>query len=221
MIKHANKHIVHFLFCLLLTGIQPLAIAETSVMQNYEVKMKSDVLEKFNPPANVKRRAMVNYVVRRDGSITDARIVDSSGNADFDKAAMDAITRSNPFPYLPAEYQQDFFAAYIVFSTVPSNAGSMFNADPEMPIYIEIISDRILDRWIQPSGAKGLLVKITFDILSDGQVSDVRVTKTSGNDGLDQSVLTAVLRSNPLPPLPKGYPGNSFKMILGFVPAKK
>ena len=52
---------------------------------------------------------------------------------------------------------------------------------------------------------KGLEARVLIKILQNGQIRDVWFETRSGNSYLDDSALKAVKKSNPLPPLPKGY----------------
>ena len=62
-------------------------------------------------------------------------------------------------------------------------------------------------------------VGVTFTILPDGSVTDVRVTQSSGASLLDMAAQRAVLNAAPFGPLPKDYgqtnprhdPGDIFK----------
>lgn len=83
--------------------------------------------------------------------------------------------------------------------------------------YVNIMRQRIADKW-NTSGMNndGRRVLITFSILRDGRVQDVRVAQTSGNYSLDSSAQRAVLEANPLPPLPPGFEKDSAQVELWF-----
>ncbi len=49
----------------------------------------------------------LHFRIRRDGSITDLRLVESSTQADFDEAALRAVRSSAPLPPLPKGYKRD------------------------------------------------------------------------------------------------------------------
>ncbi|MBN2135258.1 MAG: TonB family protein [Acidobacteria bacterium] len=49
----------------------------------------------------------LRFYVHRDGSVSDLRLIDTSGLQPYDVAAMNAISRSNPFMPLPGEYPDD------------------------------------------------------------------------------------------------------------------
>ncbi|MCU1260246.1 MAG: TonB family protein [Bryobacterales bacterium] len=83
--------------------------------------------------------------------------------------------------------------------------------------YVNIMRQRIAEKW-NTSGMNndGRRVLITFSILRDGRVQDVRVAQTSGNYSLDSSAQRAVLEANPLPPLPPGFEKDSAQVELWF-----
>ncbi len=87
--------------------------------------------------------------------------------------------------------------------------------------YIELIKNRISSNWI--TGSMGIrssdkyLVVISFRILKNGRVVDLKVEKSSGIDSLDTSALRAVKYSLPLPPLPATYEGRDLTVFIQFV----
>ena len=76
-------------------------------------------------------------------------------------------------------------------------------------IYYTIIWGKIKEGWVLPEGIiknkEGLEAVISFKILRDGKIKDVRFEKSSGNSYFDKSVLRAVGKADPLPSLPIGY----------------
>jgi TonB family protein len=90
--------------------------------------------------------------------------------------------------------------------------GSQFGA------YVDLMRDRISQHWVTaavqaPPSAKCL---ISFTIARNGMVTNVQVSKPSGNYLLDTSAKRAVLDSNPLPALPREFPQNEATVELGF-----
>lgn len=83
--------------------------------------------------------------------------------------------------------------------------------------YVSLMRQRIADKW-NTSGMNndGKRVLITFSILRDGRVQDVRVAQTSGNYTLDSSAQRAVLEASPLPQLPAGFEKDSAQVEVWF-----
>jgi protein TonB len=78
--------------------------------------------------------------------------------------------------------------------------------------YVDAVRNRISSNWLLSTISPNLLtaprVYVSFDILKDGTITNVRVTQSSGIPEVDRSAIRAVLASNPLGPLPPGYTGN-------------
>ena len=59
---------------------------------------------------------------------------------------------------------------------------------------------------------------LAIKIMRNGEIEDIWFDKRSGNDYLDDSAYKALVKSNPLPPLPSEYMGSSYKIGLIFGP---
>jgi TonB family protein len=73
--------------------------------------------------------------------------------------------------------------------------------------YEQLIRDKVARNWRSQELGKTASppVVVTFDILRNGSVQNVRVSRPSGNFALDQSAQRAILMSNPFPPLPAQF----------------
>lgn len=60
-----------------------------------------------------KGSVYVSFVLHRNGNISDLKIVESSGDSRFDKAALQAIQMSAPFPHFPAEIVEDRMTLFV------------------------------------------------------------------------------------------------------------
>ena len=59
---------------------------------------------------------------------------------------------------------------------------------------------------------------LAIKVLRSGEIEDIWFDKKSGNTYLDDSAYKALVKSNPLPPLPKDYMGPHYKIGLRFGP---
>jgi colicin import membrane protein len=89
----------------------------------------------------------------------------------------------------------------------------------QFQIYHAALRSRIKKNWFLP---EGLLKKtdISADILvriaQNGRIEETRFERKSGNETFDQEVVRTLKKSEPLPPLPEGYPRNSYDVVLTF-----
>jgi TonB family protein len=86
--------------------------------------------------------------------------------------------------------------------------------------YVNAVRARVSSNWlltmVSSSISSAPRVYITFDILRDGEVTNVEVTQSSGIPEVDRSALRAVLASNPLGPLPPDYQGKQVTVKIYF-----
>ncbi|ABW68015.1 energy transducer TonB [Desulfosudis oleivorans] len=75
-----------------------------------------------------------------------------------------------------------------------------------LEIYNVEMGFQIRKNWVSPMGVdENLQAVIAIHIAADGSLMDLRFEKRSGNDTYDESARKAILKSVPLPPLPKGF----------------
>jgi len=83
----------------------------------YYLDMLQVVNEKWWMNEQIDKRRVAPVVVllaiARNGSILEARISESSGNRQYDKAVLDSVAKAGPLPPLPASYEMPVFLAPI------------------------------------------------------------------------------------------------------------
>ncbi len=113
-------------------------------------------------------------------------------------------------------------------TTAEGRPGGLTGAGPtggavasEILIYQQEIAYHIRNNWVYPEQLigqrKDLETRLKIRIAADGEIKDIQFDKKSGNSYLDDSAYKAILKSNPLPALPKGY--QFYTVLLGFTPA--
>ena len=89
-------------------------------------------------------------------------------------------------------------------------------------IYQAEIQYQIQKNWAfsqQLAGDSSTLEAVlAIKILRDGEIDDIWFDKKSGNSYLDESAYKAIVKSNPLPALPREYIGSFYKIGLIFGP---
>jgi TonB family protein len=84
---------------------------------------------------------------------------------------------------------------------------------PEFFVYEKIVRSRIKEAWRWNNTAVTLITVIAFEIEPDGVIKNVRLVKTSGDSGYDESVIRAAMKASPLPPPPKSVYEQYFKSV--------
>jgi colicin import membrane protein len=86
-------------------------------------------------------------------------------------------------------------------------------------IYQMEVESRIYGNWSYPvaiQGAKKLQAIVLLEVRDDGTVMECQFRQRSGDNIFDQSVLKAIEKSDPLPPLPEGYPKTHEEIEINF-----
>lgn len=79
-----------------------------SRLATYLKELNRKIKRAWNPPRGLPHSAEIQFRIRRDGRLLQVRLLKSSGDAAVDMAAMEAVSRSAPFPALPGEYELEF-----------------------------------------------------------------------------------------------------------------
>jgi TonB family protein len=88
-----------------------------AAMKNYRSEMMPKVLRHWNRPSD-DLACVVSFDLDRLGSVWHAAVAQSSGQAQVDNAALDAVKKSSPFRPLPGDI--DRVSGRITFSSQPS-----------------------------------------------------------------------------------------------------
>ncbi|HIA43089.1 MAG TPA: TonB C-terminal domain-containing protein [Gammaproteobacteria bacterium] len=92
----------------------------------------------------------------------------------------------------------------------------------EISYYSNLIRDQVIINWKQPSSAKkGMSAEILITLVPTGEIVQVKLTKTSGNQAFDGSALNAVQKVSKFEGLDMGrrlFDNNFRKFTLVFNP---
>jgi TonB family protein len=78
--------------------------------------------------------------------------------------------------------------------------------DVDFGPYMQDLQRRIKKAWFPPRGQESRRVTVVFKIHSGGELSHLRLERSSGNASADQAALRAVENAAPFRPLPQGAP---------------
>lgn len=127
---------------------------------------------------NAQGSARVRFLIETDGTVKDIVIVKSTGNSDLDQAALICAAA---FRYKPATRD-----GVPVNWSWEANLNWMIDAPPGAPCRsYATVTPEIL------SGIRGE-TNVTFSIMPDGTSAGAEVTRSSGNDTLDQAALACI-----------------------------
>ncbi|HZT31423.1 MAG TPA: TonB family protein [Bryobacteraceae bacterium] len=86
--------------------------------------------------------------------------------------------------------------------------------------YVAVLKQKVAENWhtgdVDARLKTAPPVIVTFAILRDGSVRDVRVAQRSGNSVLDYSAQRAIYDASPFPPLPAGFEGSEARIEFWF-----
>jgi TonB family protein len=86
--------------------------------------------------------------------------------------------------------------------------------------YYDQIEQRVRQNWSPPEnldpGEADFVTVVSLSILPDGKIEKSWVEKSSGNRFFDESVMRAILKSNPLPPPPIEFTSSTLEVGLRF-----
>ena len=88
----------------------------------------------------------------------------------------------------------------------------------EFLIYRQRISSIVKGNWVETDHRSGIMARVRFEISPDGEVSNIRLERSSGDKAYDLSVMRAVQRSSPLPPPPERHRDDFHEMEIEFHP---
>lgn len=166
----------------------------------------------WSPPARSKaKNVIVSFTVTKNGTISDVKISESSGEADTDALALATIKKVAPLPPLPAGMSQ-FNANF----TLPCQRG-VTAGGVDLNSYYQDMWRRIHKTWWVPKRLLFCQVELNLSINKDGSLNSVTIKKSSGDKNADRLAMIGVKRAAPFPPLPEGVETpHTFSYSIGF-----
>ncbi len=92
------------------------------------------------------------------------------------------------------------------------------------PAYLRNLTNEILRRWARPVGSGALEAEVTFTIMRDGSVRDIRVIRTSRSSAFDLEAEGAVEKAGldlAFGPLPRVWPADILQVRFLFRPRNR
>ena len=95
-----------------ITGLEGGEFPYTLYLQGMHRRIGSNW---FRPQAAPGSAAVIYFRIKRDGTISEAKVETSSGNSAFDRAALSAVRASNPLTPLPFAYNGTYLGVHLTF----------------------------------------------------------------------------------------------------------
>jgi outer membrane biosynthesis protein TonB len=92
------------------------------------------------------------------------------------------------------------------------------------PEYLRNLTNEILRRWSRPAGAGALQAEVSFTIMRDGSVRDIKVVRTSRSFAFDleaQGAVEQTAKDRAFGVLPKGWPSDILQVAFLFTPRNR
>ncbi|MBI5375362.1 MAG: TonB family protein [Candidatus Schekmanbacteria bacterium] len=102
------------------------------------------------------------------------------------------------------------------------SGGDVTLDDIRYKLYYDRIWSKIKESWILPDipgmDVKSMSVVISVKISKNGEIIEKSFEKKSGSTLFDESAMRAILKANPLPPLPEGFKVDTLDIGVRFTP---
>ncbi|MGB3563131.1 MAG: energy transducer TonB [Thermoanaerobaculia bacterium] len=110
-----------------------------------------------------------------------------------------------PSPAEPKQRMGSPTGSSLGTSAFGAAVGGLDNPDFVYSYYIDQMLALISANWLRPSLGSGVEAVVYFRINRDGQISDVRIIRSSGYNSFDLAGLRAVQLAAPFPRFPQSY----------------
>ncbi len=134
--------------------------------------------------------------------------------------------RSNPQQTsMPSENsetsEEDIEELASLLEALPSPATVMALGDFKYNWYLMSVQQKIERNWRPLNENRDMSVVVAFTIFASGDVSDIRVAQSSGNQSIDNLAERAVNVAAPFAKLPPGFDGNKLDIRCELIPVRR
>lgn len=105
-------------------------------------------------------------------------------------------------------------------NSAPGAGAARPSLEERYSAYYGVLRDKVQENWIYPQGLKDnrISIIVSMKIARNGKLIEASVEKSSGNKAFDDSLLKAIKKAAPFPPLPTDLEGNFLETGLRFCP---
>ncbi len=150
-----------------------------------------------------KLNGNVTVELQKDGMIMNITHVYSSGNPEFDKKMVEAVRSAQPYF---TNFESDTARFNYEFNTY----GKLWD------VYMENVKKVIYENWHPIRGKVSYSTTVQFKVARNGDISDCRVVKSSGDIDKDSNAIETVNRVGNLSKFPDGLTEQSIDIQFTF-----
>ncbi len=162
------------------------AAADTS--GGYSSQVLSQIMRVWRQPAGAAGSALIELRIEPSGALADCAVLQPSPSPAADAALCAAAQNAGPYPYTPFGAETRVSLAVVYGSGDPAAT----QAAPA-PTYAETLRQSISPHVVVPHGLSGSWTTVVqLDVWADGTIRDCRITRPSGNAGVDEAVMNAI-----------------------------
>jgi TonB family protein len=145
----------------------------------------------------------VNLDVDKNGNFLNVELADTSkGSKAVQQNVLNNVIKLHNLGHPP---RTTFPLKLSIFNCAHHNV-EVTRRDIDFGPYIEDVQKRIRSAWYPLRREKSNNCKVTFKVSRDGDVSEVKIVKSSGDKEVDAAGEKAVNSASPFEPLPPGSP---------------
>lgn len=197
---------------------------------NQEQAFSSNAFFLFTPNRDNYKSTLVSIFIDKDGRLSNAEILRSSNDKQFDKSAIDAVYKADSFGPLTNNKNSlnvlFFFSPAFTSMTIPN--GNINKIDSNIvdvanktfygssSSYTDELQARIKSNWNPTSVKKNREVIASVKIGKDGSLENIELVKSSRGKKFDRDAITAISKSVPMASLPDNVQSESRNVQVTF-----
>jgi len=183
-------------------------------INNLQRKIKFD----WSPTKSSQSKKVVTFLkIQKDGTLSESKIVESSGDQNYDQSALLAIYKAAPFESLPKDFQGNsidvqFTFNYNVFENKEKvSPNENYKTTTDYVFYKKQV-ETILSYHL-PHGLyfKEKYLMLNIDINKNGQIESIEKQASSGDITYDNKAIASLKKSS-FPPIPDSLNVSDFKL---------
>lgn len=200
MLKNTNQKVLDIL------NVKPIIVEEKKQPQSMDEWLncfRAQIKENWKPNKNVDGHlsTVLEFYVTQKGLIEYPKILESSGNAEYDKYALDVLQKGQPYSKLPKDEER-----VLVGFTFALNDYNKMDANTVYRDWWKDFQNQVQKNWNPTKTSKTqneYKTVVSFNISDKGEVENYKISESSGSIEFDNYAMQTLLAGQPYKPMPK------------------